>query len=167
MSARAVGAHLLRQMEVEELLEKCTLEAFERRFSALIVAELRTQRRDRYDVFNARAREYELRERLWQQWLTKTQADIDRRYDKRVAEWGDWWLVHSGYAGMTEFILDLLDKIDRRVSETYILQAQDEAYAEDFSRSLERDLTVDVPLNEELLTQWQHAATVETVEAAA
>lgn len=148
MSARAVGATLLRQMEQEELIQKCTLEAFCERFASLIESELRSARRDKWDLLAARNATYVVRERLWKNWLERTSREIERKFDERVAAWGDWWVAR--YGELHAFVLDLLDKIDRKVSETYIQQAQDEASAED----LLFDLRVDLSLNEGLHEEW-------------
>ncbi len=140
MSARAVGASLLRQMEQEELIDKCTLDAFCVHFAQLVAFELSTMPRNKYDLFSNRGQQYVLRETLWKQWLERTRADIEHKYDRRVAQWGDWWSAQ--YGELNVLIVDMMDRIARGVCECTIGPLHDEALGEDLGRALDRDLFI-------------------------
>ena len=110
MSARAVGAHLLRQMEQEELVEKCTMEAFCSQFKSLIDFELRTMRREKWDHQRRMNSRYLVCERLWKSHIERTRKDIERKYDERVVLWGDWWAAR--YAEVNAYAREVVQLLE-------------------------------------------------------
>lgn len=72
MSTQAVGAGLLYEMEMEELVEKHTRDRFVERFAGLLKGSFLT-----YDQVTS----------LWRGWRERQERDIRRRYSERVLAW--------------------------------------------------------------------------------
>jgi hypothetical protein len=135
MSAFMVGAYYMQQMEIEELIQPLAFsgagqEEFARKYAAEIKAfqpKLKSQAWAR--DFELKRQAYEAREKFLAGWMRATNRDIDRKYNRRVQEWGDKRMEVFGEP--IRYIADIL-----------VALAAKERADRDLVRALDADLSV-------------------------